>query len=91
MPNILLEAMASGLPIASSDRGPMPEILKDGGVYFNPENIHSISGAINKLFQFKGVRVDKSNLAFKYSQEYTWERCANSTFSFISKSLRLNK
>jgi glycosyltransferase involved in cell wall biosynthesis len=30
MPITLLEAMASGLPIACSDRGPMPEILEDG-------------------------------------------------------------
>ena len=34
MPNILLEMMASGLPIVSSDRGPMPDILLDGGLYF---------------------------------------------------------
>jgi glycosyltransferase involved in cell wall biosynthesis len=27
MPNILLETMASGLPIACSNRGPMPEVL----------------------------------------------------------------
>ena len=34
MPNSLVEGMASGLPIACSDRGPMPEILKkDGGLY----------------------------------------------------------
>ena len=38
MPNTLVEAMASGLPIACSDRGPMPEILRDGGTYFDPEN-----------------------------------------------------
>ena len=38
MPNTLIEAMAAGLPIASSYRGPMIEILKDGGIYFNPEN-----------------------------------------------------
>src|SRR5204863_6991078 len=37
MPNILLEAMASGLPIACSKRGPMPEILGNAGVYFDPD------------------------------------------------------
>ena len=31
MPNTLVEGMASGLPILSSNRGPMPEILKMGG------------------------------------------------------------
>jgi len=32
MPNTLLEGMASDLPIACSNRGPMPEVLRDGGV-----------------------------------------------------------
>lgn len=36
MPNILLEAMAAGLPIACADRGPMPEVLGAGGVYLIP-------------------------------------------------------
>ena len=31
MPNILLETMASGLPIACSSRGPMPEVLGQTG------------------------------------------------------------
>ena len=33
LPIILLEAMAVGLP--ADHRGPMPEVLKDAGVYFN--------------------------------------------------------
>ena len=37
MPNILLETMGAGLPIACSNRQPMPEILKNGGEYFDPE------------------------------------------------------
>ena len=43
LPNILLEAMAASLPIACSNRGPMPEILKDAGIYFNPEQVSSIT------------------------------------------------
>ena len=46
MPNILIEAMASGLPIVCSDRGPMPEVLGDGGSYFNPDSIDSIVNAL---------------------------------------------
>ena len=45
----LLEAMASGLPIASSNRGPMVEILKDAGIYFNPENPTSIANSLKML------------------------------------------
>jgi len=44
---ILLEAMTSGLPIACSERSAMPEILRDAGVYCDPEDppIHCRSTA----------------------------------------------
>ena len=46
---ILLEAMASGLPIACSKISSMPEILKQNGEYFNPKDPESISKAIMKI------------------------------------------
>ena len=49
MPNILLETMGAGLPIACSNRQPMPEILKNGGEYFDPEKSDTIYDAIIKL------------------------------------------
>ena len=33
MPNILIESMGSGLPIACSEKMPMPEFLGDDGIY----------------------------------------------------------
>lgn len=47
MPNILLESMTSSLPIVCSNKGPMPEILGDAGVYFDPERVTTIENAIN--------------------------------------------
>ena len=41
--------MASGIPIACSNRGPMPEILRDGGIYFDPENVDSIKDALELM------------------------------------------
>ena len=44
MPNILLETMAAGLPVLSSNHGPIPEILGDAGLYFDPEEPSSSQG-----------------------------------------------
>ncbi len=85
MPNILLEAMASGLPIASSDRGPMPEILRDGGVYFDPEDPDSIAQSVKQLITFPSLRTEKAMLAHKYSKQFSWSRCADETFTFLKK------
>jgi len=83
MPNTLVEAMAAGLPIACSNRGPMPEVLKDGGVYFDPENADSISNAVEQLITNKSLRERVARCAKTISEQYSWSRCANETWEFI--------
>lgn len=87
MPNILLETMASGLPVASSNRGPMPEILGDTGVYFNPEDPEEIANVLKKIIADLDLRKELVEASFKASQQYSWERCANETFNFLAKNL----
>lgn len=88
MPVTLVEAMAVGLPIACSDRGPMPEVLADGGVYFDPENADSIANAVEKLIEDPVLRVAVANRAKVLSAQYSWSRCADETFKFISETYR---
>lgn len=83
MPNTLVEAMAAGLPIACSSRGPMPEVLKDGGVYFDPENIKSICTSIETLIINENKRNDLAAKAKQLSSQYSWDRCGHETFSFL--------
>jgi len=83
MPNILLEAMASGLPIACSNRGPMPEILGDAGVYFDPEHSAEIADALRQLISDRELRTQCALSAYAKGQLYSWERCARETFTFI--------
>lgn len=88
MPNTLVEAMAAGLPIACSDRGPMAEILEDGGLYFDPERPDSIASAIEDLITNSDQRVRLADRAKQISRKYSWARCAHETFSFIGKTAR---
>jgi glycosyltransferase involved in cell wall biosynthesis len=88
LPVSLLEAMAAGLPIACSDRGPMPEILADGGVYFDPEDYESIAFAIETLLNDSLFRERIANRAKHLSEQYTWSRCADETWKFIAETYR---
>lgn len=88
MPNTLLEAMASRLPIACSDRGPMPEILKDAGIYFIPENSASIAQAVKKIITDTELRFAIAQKAQELSNQYSWARCADETFGFLSKIVK---
>jgi len=86
LPNILIEAMAAGLPIASSDLGPMPEVLGDAGVYFDPALSSSIADALRRLAADDSLRSRLADLAWHKAQAYSWERCALQTFQFIAQA-----
>jgi len=88
MPNILLETMAAGLPIACSNFGPMPEVLGSAGVYFDPEDPNEIARAIRTLLDSPSSRAEKADEAFKSAAKYSWAECSNSTFAFLAQVCR---
>jgi glycosyltransferase involved in cell wall biosynthesis len=92
MPITLLEAMAVGIPIACSSKGPMPEILENGGVYFDPKKHDSISEAVEKIIINNLLRYKNKLNAKQVSDKYSWERCAHETWNYISETYwRINK
>jgi len=83
LPNIVLEAMASGLPIASSTYGPLPEILNSNAIFFDPSDTSSIYSALKKIVTDENRRAEISQECFKSSKKYSWDTCSKQTFNFI--------
>jgi glycosyltransferase involved in cell wall biosynthesis len=82
---ILLEGMASGLPTVCSDMSSMSEILGEYGVYFNPLDPISIANSLQKMIDSVEERTRCSWGGYKLSQNYSWGKCANQTFSFLNE------
>ena len=92
MPNILIEAMASSLPIVCSSRNPMPEFLESAGLYFNPENVQELQIQLEIMLNNCSLRTELSLKAFNIANKFNWEICSNETFNFlVSISLKNNK
>lgn len=91
MPNILIEAMSSSLPIACSNYMPMPEFLADAGLYFDPLDVDSIALTLERLLLSPGLRRELSEKAFSYSNKYTWTQTAEKTLSFIESTYSMYK
>ncbi|TVZ26043.1 glycosyltransferase involved in cell wall biosynthesis [Gillisia sp. Hel_I_86] len=91
MPNILVEAMSAGLPILSSNYGPMPEILKDAGVYMDPTDVDSIYSNLKKMILDENLRAQVAKKAYTYSQDFSWEKTSKETFDFIKEVGQENK
>ena len=91
MPNILLETMASGLPIACSNKGPMPEMLGNSGVYFDPEQPDDIARALYELIESPKLRTEFSQASYNRAQQYSWQRCADETFGLLTAIMQQQK
>jgi glycosyltransferase involved in cell wall biosynthesis len=81
----LFEAMANGLPIACSDRMPMPDILRDAGVYFDPADRAAMTDALRTLLADGGLRVRLGGLAQVYAHRRRWQDSADSLWDFLRR------
>lgn len=88
MPVTLLEAMAAGVPIACAERGPMPELLQEGGLYFDPYDASSLAAAIASLVADAATRRRVSARARELAAAYSWRRCADQTFACLAQLAR---
>ncbi len=82
-PITLLEAMGAGLPIACSERMAMPEILQDGGVYFDPKSPKDIAAAVCRLIGDLELRFACASKAHGYARKYTWDESAEKVYGFL--------
>jgi glycosyltransferase involved in cell wall biosynthesis len=82
---ILLEKMASGLPIVCSNLSSMPEILEDGGLYFNPRNPIDIANSIERYLISPELKIEKVLRVHELIKKYSWGDCSQSTFQFLSQ------
>ncbi len=90
MPNILIEAMSSGLPILCSNFQPMPEFLGNNHeFYFDPTNSNSIYTELKYFLKNPELRFQSAVKSKNKSKEYSWRKCSEETFKFIKKQADL--
>ena len=82
----LLEAMSYGLPIACSRYGPMPELLGDAGVYFDPLDSDSIASSLQELLLDLELQKRLSGTAITRAKTYTWSECSTATFGLLQEA-----
>ncbi|MDA9105657.1 N-acetyl sugar amidotransferase, partial [Candidatus Pelagibacter sp.] len=70
----LLEAMAVGMPIVCSDKSSLPEVLQNGGLYFDPKDDLQLSNQIELLITNEILRKNKSQQARKLALKFSWDQ-----------------
>ena len=81
--NPLVEAMASGAPIASADTAAMPEVLGNGAAFFDPLDVEAMAATIAGLLNAPERRRDLADRAIARAARYSWEETARRTACVI--------
>lgn len=78
LPGVLLEAMASGMPVITAETCGMPDVVEDGfnGVLVPPADARAIVEAVLRLAASPELRRQLGQAAQQTMSRYTWERSA---------------
>ncbi|HEX7343631.1 MAG TPA: glycosyltransferase family 1 protein [bacterium] len=82
-----LEAMASGIPVAASNRGSLPEITGDAALIFDPADGDQFAGALERILTDRALRKDLIDKGRRRAASFTWARCAEKTYQVYQEAL----
>jgi glycosyltransferase involved in cell wall biosynthesis len=73
----IMEAMASGCPVLTSDRFGTKEIAGDAAILVNPESVDAIAEGINRLLNDRELRAINIAAGLERSKLFTWTNTAS--------------
>lgn len=79
----LVEAMACGAPILSSDIEPMPEICQDAAIYFDPFNPQDIAEKIQTVLSNNILLQELKQRSLERVNHFSWEETARKTLRVL--------
>ena len=72
----LLEAMATGTPVVTSNLSAMPEVTGDAAALIEPTDVEAIASAIIHIHQDTDYRAELVRKGLQRSQQFTWQATA---------------
>lgn len=85
----LLEAMACGIPVITSNTSSMPEIGGEDALLINPENADAIADVMVKLESDDKLWIQQSRYGIERSKLFSWDKTAENLHK-LYHSLNLN-
>jgi glycosyltransferase involved in cell wall biosynthesis len=84
----VLEAMAAGAPVLTSNRSSLPEVAGDAALLVDPFDVNAIAHGLGRLVTQTSLRDELANLSRKRAQEFTWDRAVQLTWDVYRELTR---
>jgi glycosyltransferase involved in cell wall biosynthesis len=84
----VLEAMAAGTPVLTSDRAALPEVAGNAALLVDPTDSDAIGDALARLLTDQALRAQLRRNGLERSYAFTWERAAAATLSVLRSVAR---
>ncbi len=91
MSNAVLEAMASGLPIISSDCEGISELIEGNGIVLNQTDETTIAQSIEKLNSDPQLREKMGIISRQRAEQFSWKRVADAYINEYSRITAQNR
>jgi glycosyltransferase involved in cell wall biosynthesis len=81
----VLEAMASGTPVITSNTSSLPEVAGDAALLVNPKEVFEIYEAMEALITNPSLRKELRGKGLDQSKKFSWEKTARQTLEIYQK------
>jgi glycosyltransferase involved in cell wall biosynthesis len=86
----VLEAMACGTPVICSQATSLPEVGGDAVVYFDPENLEELAGAMERVLGSTELQHELRTKGLERAKQFSWEESTRKHADLYRRFLGLN-
>lgn len=86
----IIESMASGTPVLTSDHSAMKEVADKCAMLCNPLDVECIAQSLQQAVSDETWNLESQKKGLVHSQKYTWQRCAQQTITAYAEAMRLS-
>jgi glycosyltransferase involved in cell wall biosynthesis len=86
----VLEAMAAGAPVITSDRSSLPEVAGDAALLVDPTSVSSVAQALRVVLGSEDRRAQLRAAGLARAATFTWRRTAEGMLRSFERAIRLH-